>query len=168
MGKTVTLQVNSEMDIDTVKERIHSKEDIPPDQQHIIFSGKQLEGKITLFDYKVRKESTIHLVLRLRGGMYHFTSGRQDFNSLPYDGAEAVKNVLAFKFEDMDHTQLLAPSELQDSILQAQTLLSTLYREISGVSISETIPDLKAIILPTYTDNEDDSDSEDDDVSNDQ
>jgi hypothetical protein len=68
----------------------------------------------------------------------------------------------------MSQNQLLAPSELQGFILQAQTILSTLYREIAEFSISKTILDLKAIILPTPTSNEDDSASEDDDMSNDQ
>jgi ubiquitin len=169
-GKTITLEVNSEMDIATVKEIIQDEEDILPDQQRLIFSGMQLENNRTLSDYNIQKETTIHLVLRLRGGMYHFTSGRQNFNNLSYGSAEAVKNVLAFKFEDMSQTQHLPSSELQDSILQTQTILSTLYREIAEFYIPKTIPDLKAIILPTPNNNEDGSDSEDDndDVSNDQ
>lgn len=67
-GKTLTVEVEPDESIESLKNKLQSKEGIPPNQQRILFGGKQLDSQKSISDYDIENESTMHLVLRLRGG----------------------------------------------------------------------------------------------------
>ena len=97
-GKTITLDVDAYDTIDNIKVKIQNKEHIPPEQQRLTRTGKHLEDTRTLSDYNIRKEATIHLLLRPRGGVAATTV--EEFNTMFDDmkaEMEALKEALSAK-----------------------------------------------------------------------
>ncbi|CAF1363624.1 unnamed protein product [Rotaria magnacalcarata] len=161
-GKTMPLKIYYSMDVATLKALIQDKEGTLCSDQRLYFAGRLLEDGLNLSDYSIQKKAVIYMCKAARGGMYHFTSGRIDFERFPETDIKTIKDVLAFKFKHNHHHKRLSLAELQNSVLQGQGLLLKLFKETKDIYTCDDVPQLKNIILSTVPDNDDDE------ISNDQ
>ena len=120
-GKNINVIVEPSSSVEHVKRLIQEEEGIPQDQQRLIFAGRQLEDDHSLSHYNIQKYDTIHLVLRLRGGMYHSVSSTEGFNELKRYIHTSTFNVLLGI--DSDVASVILPMGSLENIESLETTL---------------------------------------------
>ena len=94
-GRIIDIQVHPNDTILKVKQEIYKQDQLPIDQQRIVFNGATLENDKFVYEYGIKSNSRIHLILRLRGGMFHESSSRSDFLLLSYKSKELLEKGLS-------------------------------------------------------------------------
>lgn len=147
-GKKIIVHVESSNTVRELSEKIHLESGIPVDQQRLLYAGRQLIDSRTLSDYNINRDSTVSMVLRLRGGMHHITSGRIDYCStvLPDVRLGTDKSVFAcvFTVNGREKTYYMHPMCKMDTLrarldLETQMETDLEYFEKNPEDLSEEI-----------------------------
>ena len=86
-GRSITIEVDSSDTVANIKAKVQDREGVRPEDQRLLFHGKQLEDEYTLQDYQVMNSSTLHLVMRLRGGANIFVYIWEGVSEMKVEGA---------------------------------------------------------------------------------
>ena len=84
-GKETSVNVHHKMIVSELKNMIEKIDQTPFDQQRLVYNGKQLEDDRTLDYYGIKPDTVVHIILRIRGGMFHETSGRKDYGLVQFE-----------------------------------------------------------------------------------
>lgn len=145
-GKKLEIPYKENMTIEQLKQAVRDQEGIPEDQQRLVFAGKQLEDNRTVGNYGIPREGCLHLVLRLRGGMYHWTSGRLGFDFIGAHSEEATEHVSAvcgFVIPKELHvssvkeiSETADPRPFQVFLLNSHRVLAELYADVKNHALT--------------------------------
>ena len=127
-GKSIPLNVQASLTLGKLKKKVQDAEGIPVDQQRLMFGGEQMEDGHTLSDYNIQKGSVIHLVLRLRGGMYHPAAARSGFESVD------VPTLVNIKYGPAKSDKIeieLQADETRESLLERAAVMIPLQKQLN-------------------------------------
>lgn len=135
-GQQIKITIDINLKVFDLKKHIYKKTDIMLDDQRIVFGGKQLEDTHTLASYNIKNGDKVHLVTRLRGGMFHSTSGRADFVSLNFTtkfqkGAKMIHGLRSFGI----HLDTLIQLETHLQRCETDLEIDKIYKLIEDVYI---------------------------------
>ena len=92
-GKHTEIKVHHKMRVSELKVLIEKQDQTPFDQQRLVYNGKQLEDERTLDYYNITQDTVVHIILRIRGGMFHETSARKDFGLVQWATLESIEEL---------------------------------------------------------------------------